>query len=389
MSSVVQTVYRTRLAKATNGLVVDEGGYEVATRYRNGADIGFGLAVSDVAGEAHLGGDTFLGISVRDVTQNGAPLDPLSDSRFDTDVYGSKTNVALLTRGRAWVTPDTAVAAGNALYYDYVTGKLGASASGMSATGWVSFAGLPEPDETITFNGSAVTFKASGATGLQVNIRETVGETVTDLVTLLNATSDNNINDATYSAWPIEGESASKVMISHDTPGTGGNGYTLAESCAAATLSGANLTGGFGATAAAGDIVFHAQPASSSTMTFNGSVVTFGDGTGGTINRGASLAAAVDNAVTFLNGSGDAEIAKCTYSAAGTPHDTLHLVSDTTGQSMNSYTIAASSSPDSHGTPSGPTLSGGAPASVAVTNARWATSAPAGDLAIVSLGLQR
>lgn len=113
-----------------------------------------------------------------------------------------------------------------------------------------------------------------------------------------------------------------------------------------------------GVAAAAGEIVFDAQPANNSTITLNGTAWTFVTGapTGPQTQIGASLAATLSDLAADLNTSADAEVAKCTYSADTT---TLSIAHDTAGAGGNAYTLAASTSPDSNGTPSAATLAGG------------------------------
>jgi hypothetical protein len=108
---------------------------------------------------------------------------------------------------------------------------------------------------------------------------------------------------------------------------------------------------------ATGDIVFSSQPANSSTITINGSAFTFvtGSPTGAQIQIGVDLATTIANAVTALNASSDANVTPATYSAVG--GTALHVAYDTTGLAGNAFTLAADA--NSHGTPSGATLSGG------------------------------
>jgi hypothetical protein len=79
------------------------------------------------------------------------------------------------------------------------------------------------------------------------------------------------------------------------------------------------------------------------------------DGTGGSVDRGATITNTLANLKTFLNASVNAEIAKCVYDVSGT---TLTITSKTIGTTMNSYTLATSVSPNSYGTRSDTTLNG-------------------------------
>jgi len=114
------------------------------------------------------------------------------------------------------------------------------SAAGtVAATGTLTFSAQPAVDSTVTIAGTAFTFKASGATGSQVNIGANVGATVTALATALNASGVAGVAVATYSAG------GSVLTVTHDTPGAAGNAFTLAAGVGSnATPSGATLGGG-------------------------------------------------------------------------------------------------------------------------------------------------
>ena len=111
------------------------------------------------------------------------------------------------------------------------------TASGLRAAGRIVFGANPAAASTITLNGTAWTFVASGAAGNQTNIGATLAATLAQLVTDLNASAATEIVKCTYSAL-----GGATLLISFDTAGTSGNSYTLAAS--AATVSAATLTGG-------------------------------------------------------------------------------------------------------------------------------------------------
>ena len=386
MSTVVQTSYRPQIAKGVAGLVVDEGGYETATRRCDtSAGITFGQAVSDGGdGTAVLGGDSFLGITCRDVTLNGVSLLPLADAATAADTFERYRNMPVLTRGRIYVQADCDVAAGDPIYYDHETGMLGNSASGSSAYGNIQFSGQPAVNDTITFNGTAITFVASTPTATHVVIGPTLAATIEALVTTLNASTDGGIDVATYEAYPPspggagQGSGAYQLNIGYTTPGAAGNGYTLTKSCAAATLSAANLAGGYGGTdaggsivfvtnpgpalAATGNIVFTTNPGEGTKITLMGHDVVFkGTPGAGEIQIGIDLATTLDTLVVALNNEAVApgnnvDIKKATYTATGTPHATLHIVYDTAVTAGNGFTTATNVS---GATPSGAHLTGG------------------------------
>lgn len=108
-----------------------------------------------------------------------------------------------------------------------------------AATGTLTFSAQPAVDTTVTINGTAFTFKASGATGNQVNIGVSTAATVTALATALNASVVSGVAEATYLG------AGSVLNVTHDTEGHGGNAFTLAAAAGSnATASGATLTGG-------------------------------------------------------------------------------------------------------------------------------------------------
>ncbi len=111
-----------------------------------------------------------------------------------------------------------------------------------TAFGSVAFAaGNAANNDVVTVNGTAVTFKTSGATGNQVNIGADNIATAVAFATFLNTSTDTNIAAANYFA--LNGT----VYVVYDVPGTGGNAFTLAKTGGAnITLSGATLTGGSG-----------------------------------------------------------------------------------------------------------------------------------------------
>jgi hypothetical protein len=108
------------------------------------------------------------------------------------------------------------------------------------------------------------------------------------------------------------------------------------------------LTGLFGdpattSTKASGSIVFAANPSAGNTITLNGTVWTFVAGTasGNETEIQSTLIQTLDALVDDLNGSADAEIAKCTH-ARPTGTETLTITFDTAGPTGNAFTLAAS-----------------------------------------------
>lgn len=150
---------------------------------------------------------------------------------------------------------DTALAAASVVWdsvssrFIFETDLTGATASlgylkDPTAFGSITFSGVPAPSDTVTLNGVAVTFVASGATGNQVNIAGSAVAQATALAAFANASVVAGIAVATYRAV------GSVVYMISKITGTGGNAYTLAKSGTNIAVSGATLAGGSGVTVA-------------------------------------------------------------------------------------------------------------------------------------------
>jgi hypothetical protein len=107
----------------------------------------------------------------------------------------------------------------------------------VAARGSITFGSNPSEGDTVTINGTAYTFISGASSGTDVQIKGTLSLTLDELVSVLNASADTDVDDATYSKT-----GTTQLTIVHDTAGTAGNGFTLAAS--AATVSAATLRGG-------------------------------------------------------------------------------------------------------------------------------------------------
>lgn len=123
---------------------------------------------------------------------------------------------------------------------------------------------------------------------------------------------------------------------------------------------------------AVGDIVFGGNPANDTTITLNGTVVTFKTGTpsGNQVKVGADLAATLVNLLAFLDSSTDVQLVKFESRSDGV--DTLYLNAATPGTGGNALTLAASVA-----TPSGGTLTGGSGTDISIMMAGRSTSSGA------------
>jgi hypothetical protein len=118
------------------------------------------------------------------------------------------------------------------------------TAGTVAASGSITFAVQPAVNATVTINGTAFTFVASGAVGNQINIGANLAATLTALAVVLNASVVAGVALATYTGI------ATALNIAFDVLGATGNTFTLAASIAPAsngTVSAATLTGGLNA----------------------------------------------------------------------------------------------------------------------------------------------
>jgi hypothetical protein len=112
------------------------------------------------------------------------------------------------------------------------------SAVALAASATFTFAAQPVVNDALIFDGTTVTFVASGATGNQVNIGGSLATTIGNLLTFLNASSDVNIVKMTY------GVSGDVLTCTAATAGTAGNLLTLVSDSTAVTASSPTLLGG-------------------------------------------------------------------------------------------------------------------------------------------------
>jgi hypothetical protein len=104
---------------------------------------------------------------------------------------------------------------------------------GAYATGTATFSGNPTVNDTLTINGTTITFTSA-------LIAATVQQTLQDLLFVLQNSNDANLKACTYSLNGLV------LTIQAATAGTAGNSITLAKVSSVITLSGATLAGGSG-----------------------------------------------------------------------------------------------------------------------------------------------
>lgn len=114
---------------------------------------------------------------------------------------------------------------------------LAKSGTNISVSGSGSLAGGVAAD-TLTVNGTAITFVALNPSGNQVLVGPTVAQTSANLQGFLQSSSDSNIEQADYST------SSDVTTVTFASAGTAGNAFTLAKSSSHISISGGNLSGG-------------------------------------------------------------------------------------------------------------------------------------------------
>lgn len=123
----------------------------------------------------------------------------------------------------------------NGFDFQIISGTTGA---GAYASGTGTLTSNPTANDTLTVNGLAITFVASGPTGSQVLIGGTNLVTLANLLAFLVASVNADVTPASYSTL------GNVLTVTYKTIGTGGNSFTLAKSSTAITLSGSTLANG-------------------------------------------------------------------------------------------------------------------------------------------------
>jgi len=132
----IQTTYSETMDIARAGLVAGSD-YDVETGVvETEAGIAFGLAVAQGVSDKGiiLGGTTttFRGVSIRDVTLGA-----------ETDLYAQRKNIGVLTRGKIWLVPSSAVVANAPVYFTAATGRFSSTSGGnvlVKGARWVTSA---------------------------------------------------------------------------------------------------------------------------------------------------------------------------------------------------------------------------------------------------------
>lgn len=191
------------------------------------------------------------------------------------------------------------------------------SGAAVAASGSVTFVSNPTATTTLTLNGTAITFVASGATGNQVLVGANLATTLSSLLALLQTSTDTQL---------VKFRSAvvgSQLNLTATTLGTGGNALTLATTVTGATTSGATLTGGVAA-----------QPSTKLTISIPGQYPEQFDNIGAGLSGTAlwtAIANAINNGLSTVRGPSALILASTNASAAAPTFGTYTLSSGTDG----------------------------------------------------------
>lgn len=109
-----------------------------------------------------------------------------------------------------------------------------------TAVGKFTFAGQPANNDTITLNGTAVTFVSALTTGNQILIGANLAATLANALAFLNSSTDTQLVKFEYSV------TATVLSVKAATAGVGGNSLTTVKSGTNITVSGATLAGASG-----------------------------------------------------------------------------------------------------------------------------------------------
>lgn len=177
------------------------------------------VASGATGNQTNIAGTLALTLAQLVIDLNGS-----ADTDIDDATY-SEDDTSLL------IEHDTAGTGGNAFTLAASNATVSAAtltggAAAVAATGYITALQNPVPGDVWTINGVAMTWVASGAGANEINIGATLDLSGAAAATKLNAHASGSITPVTY-AFDADTD---RLNMTHDTPGTGGNSFTLAVS---------------------------------------------------------------------------------------------------------------------------------------------------------------
>lgn len=178
------------------------------------------------------------------VTVNGIPLS-ITGLNFSAATNLNGVAAVIQTALAAASAASTCVWNSTYTRFTFTSGTTGVASTvsfleAPTATGFIGFAGQPANNDTITLNGTVVTFVTGAPSAGQVQIAGTAALTIAALQVYCAASLDAQLVKFEYTA------AATKLYLAAVTAGAGGNALTLAKAGVNLSVSAATLSGGTG-----------------------------------------------------------------------------------------------------------------------------------------------
>ncbi len=260
-------------------------------------------------------------ITVDGVVKNLSALDFSGVTNLNG--VASVINAALTGASIAWNGSNFVVTSGTSGAGSKATGTIVVDANpsyGVRSTNTIELTGQPDPGDTVTIQGTVVTFVAGTPGAFQVEIGSDAAETADNLLAFLQVSADVNLALMTYS------KIGNIVTLTARIYSDDGDAYTLTKVGTNISVGGATFSGG-------------ADP---ETLTVNGVDFTFVPSTPGAfqIQVGTTPAATAANIAAVLSASTDPDVDDATYSVSGATVTVEYAVIGTGG---NAFTLATDS----------------------------------------------
>lgn len=178
------------------------------------------------------------------ITLNGIPLS-ITGLNFATAT--NLNAVAAIVQTALAAQSGSATVVWNSAYqrFEFNSGVTGLASlisfiSSPTASGYFQFSNQPAVNDTITLNGTAITFVATNPGNNQCAIGANINATLSNLLTVLRSSSDAQILKFQYNVV------GSTLYVNSTASGASGNALTISKSSSVITASGATLSGGSG-----------------------------------------------------------------------------------------------------------------------------------------------
>ncbi len=116
---------------------------------------------------------------------------------------------------------------------------------GVKASGSITLSGNLTANDSVTVNGVVFTVKASPTALTEFKLGATAAATTLNLLDMLQASTNAAVKVASFA---LDASNSSKINVTYNQTGTGGNAFTLAKSGTNLAVSGATLANGAAST---------------------------------------------------------------------------------------------------------------------------------------------